>query len=120
MRVGRVLFNAHVLSGLQSGVMVHWGTVKAGLLGLSRGLAESVAASGVTVNAFHPRAFVRGNSLVARQPVVGKTFRIQEVEREFFEGRLSTSLIRRFIHPNEVANLVVFSGLRSVFCDQWC
>jgi NAD(P)-dependent dehydrogenase (short-subunit alcohol dehydrogenase family) len=86
--------------------MVHWGTVKTGLLGLSRGLAESVAGSGVTVNAFVPGPTHTEESFTARHPHSGKTFK--QIEREFFEGPLSTSIVRRFIHPNEVANLVVF------------
>jgi NAD(P)-dependent dehydrogenase (short-subunit alcohol dehydrogenase family) len=104
---GRVLFNAHVVSGLQTGEMVHWGTVKTGLLGLSRGLAESVARSGVTVNAFVPGPTHTEESFMRRaHPTPGKTF--QEIEREFFDGPLSTSLLGRFMRPDEVANLVVF------------
>jgi NAD(P)-dependent dehydrogenase (short-subunit alcohol dehydrogenase family) len=102
-----VLFNAHVVSGLQTGEMVHWGTVKTGLLGLSRGLAESVARSGVTVNAFVPGPTHTEESFMRRaHPTSGKTFK--EIEREFFDGPLSTSLLGRFMRPNEVANLVVF------------
>jgi NAD(P)-dependent dehydrogenase (short-subunit alcohol dehydrogenase family) len=104
---GRVLFNAHLISGLQTGEMVHWGTVKTGLLGLSRGLAENVAGSGVTVNAFVPGPTHTEESFMQRaHPTHGKTFK--EIEREFFEGPLSTSLLRRFMHPKEVAHLVVF------------
>jgi NAD(P)-dependent dehydrogenase (short-subunit alcohol dehydrogenase family) len=103
---GRVLFNAHVVSGLQPAEMVHWGTVKTGLLGLSRGLAESVAGTGVTVNAFVPGPTHTEESFTARHPDSGKTFK--QIERDLFEGPLSTSALRRFINPNEVANLVVF------------
>jgi len=65
---GRLLFNAHVVSGLQQAEMVHWGTVKTGLLGLSRGLAESVAGSGVTVNAFVPGPTHTEESFMTRAP----------------------------------------------------
>jgi NAD(P)-dependent dehydrogenase (short-subunit alcohol dehydrogenase family) len=104
---GRVLFNAHVVSGMQQGEMVHWGTCKAALLGLSRGLAENVVASGVTVNAFLPGPTHTEESFMTRaDPEPGKTF--THIEREFFDGPLASSLLRRFIHPTEVANLVVF------------
>jgi NAD(P)-dependent dehydrogenase (short-subunit alcohol dehydrogenase family) len=43
-------------AGFGSGEMVHYGAPKAALLGLSRGLANAMAGSGVTVNAFPPRA----------------------------------------------------------------
>src|SRR5438093_816109 len=45
---GRVLFSAGVTSGFMPGEMVHYGASKAALLGLSRGLAERCAGSGVT------------------------------------------------------------------------
>src|SRR5688572_30055408 len=104
---GRVLFNAHVVSGLQQGEMVHWGTCKAALLGLARGLAENVVATGVTVNAFIPGPTHTEESFMTRaHPLAGKTF--AQIEREFFDGPLASSILRRFIHPSEVANLVAF------------
>jgi NAD(P)-dependent dehydrogenase (short-subunit alcohol dehydrogenase family) len=104
---GRVLFNAHVVSGMQQGEMVHWGTCKAALLGLSRGLAENVVASGVTVNAFIPGPTHTEESYMTRaHPAPGKTF--GQIERDIFDGPLASSVLRRFIHPDEVANLVVF------------
>ena len=82
-------------------------TCKAALIGLSRGRAENVVASGVTVNAFIPGPTHTEESFMARaHPAPGKTF--TQIEREFFEGPLASSLLRRFIRPSEVANLVVF------------
>ena len=89
-RWGRVLFNAHVVSGMQQGEVVHWGTCKAALLGLSRGLAENVVASGVTVNALIPGPTHTEESFMARaHPAPGKTF--TQIERAFFEGPLARS-----------------------------
>ena len=79
-RWGRVLFNAHVVSGLQSGEMVHWGTVKTGLLGLSRGLAENVAGSGVPVNAFVSGPTHTEDSFMRCHQTTGKTFR--QIEKD--------------------------------------
>ncbi|TVY11454.1 SDR family NAD(P)-dependent oxidoreductase [Paenibacillus cremeus] len=106
---GRVLFNASVTGGFFSGEMVHYGTAKAALLGLSRGIAESVAGSGVTVNSFLPgptrtervETFFEGAAQTA-----GKTF--EQLEQEMYAGSLPTSLVQRFIRPEEVASLVVF------------
>jgi NAD(P)-dependent dehydrogenase (short-subunit alcohol dehydrogenase family) len=73
--------------------MVHWGTCKAALLGLSRGLAENVVASGVTVNAFIPGQAHTEESFMARaHPAPGKTF--MQIEREFFSTR--SSRVSRF------------------------
>jgi NAD(P)-dependent dehydrogenase (short-subunit alcohol dehydrogenase family) len=106
---GRVLFNGSVTGGFYSGEMVHYGATKAAVLGLSRGLAESLAKSGVTVNAFIP-----GPTKTERNSEhfdhwakeAGKSF--QEIEESLFENELSTSLLRRFISTEEVANMVVF------------
>jgi NAD(P)-dependent dehydrogenase (short-subunit alcohol dehydrogenase family) len=107
---GRVLFSASVVSGLtpgEGGVMTAWGTCKAALLGLSRALAECSARTGVTVNAFIPGPTHTRESFMARVgAAVGKSF--EQVERELFDGRLGTSLLGRFEHPDEVAALVVF------------
>jgi NAD(P)-dependent dehydrogenase (short-subunit alcohol dehydrogenase family) len=108
-RWGRVLFNASACSGFVSGEMVHFGATKAAVLGLSRGLAESLANTGVTVNAFLPgpvlteatRDFIGGLSQSTQQPLA-------EVEQELFSGPLATSLLKRFISPDEVAAGVVF------------
>lgn len=102
---GRVLFNAHVVAGFMQGEMVHWGAMKTALLGLSRGLAENVASTGVTVNAFIPGPTHTEESFAEHLPP-GKTFK--EMEKEFFDTPLSTSLLKRFINPTEAANLVVF------------
>jgi NAD(P)-dependent dehydrogenase (short-subunit alcohol dehydrogenase family) len=87
--------------------MAHWGTCKTALLGLSRGVAECAQGTGVTVNAFLPGPTHTEESFMRRgHPVPGKT--ILEIERDLFEGPLSSSILRRFIRPTEVASLVVF------------
>jgi len=104
---GRVVFNASVVSGYQLGEMVHWGACKAALLGLSRGLAENLAGSGVTANAFLPGPTHTEESFMTRaHPEAGKSF--AEIEEEIFSGPMKASLIERFIRPEEVGNLVVF------------
>jgi NAD(P)-dependent dehydrogenase (short-subunit alcohol dehydrogenase family) len=103
---GRVVFNGSVTGGFQPGEMVHWGTCKAAVLGLARGIAESVAGSGVTVNTFIPGPTHTKESFESRHPAERRTF--EEVERDFFDGPLGTSLLKRFVNPREVANVVVF------------
>jgi NAD(P)-dependent dehydrogenase (short-subunit alcohol dehydrogenase family) len=76
---------------------------------VSRGLAEEMAGSAVTVNAVLPgptrsagvEAFLR--QLAQQQ---GRT--LAEIEAEFFRTARPTSLIQRFAEPQEVANLVVY------------
>lgn len=106
---GRVLFSAALTPGGMRGEMVHWGTCKAALLGMSRGFAEAVAGTGVTVNAYLPGPTHSEESFMARAKHLippGKTF--HEIERDLFAGPIATSLVQRFIRPEEVASLVTF------------
>lgn len=84
--------------------MIAWLTAKAALLGLARGLAEVAAGTSVTVNSFIPGpahtadAHARANMSVP----------YEKFTAEYFAGPGSSSIIRRFIDPTEIANLVVF------------
>jgi NAD(P)-dependent dehydrogenase (short-subunit alcohol dehydrogenase family) len=102
---GRILFNASVTGGFRQGEMVHYGATKAALLGLSRTLAEYLSGTGVTVNCFIPGP-TRTEKTEAFLKMDGSTS--LEREREIFEGGLTTSILKRFIRPDEVANLVAF------------
>jgi NAD(P)-dependent dehydrogenase (short-subunit alcohol dehydrogenase family) len=106
---GRVLFISSE-SGLQiPAEMVHYGVTKTAQLALARGIAESVAGTGVTVNSVLPGptrsegvgAFVEG---LARARGVGP----EVVEREFFRDMRPSSLLKRFATPEEVAPIVAF------------
>jgi NAD(P)-dependent dehydrogenase (short-subunit alcohol dehydrogenase family) len=105
---GRILFNASTTGGFGSGEMVHYGATKAALLGLSRGLAESVAKTGVTVNCFIPGPTRERTETAVQGKVAdpaGMSF--DQMEAEIFAD-LPTSLIGRFADPAEVASLVAF------------
>ena len=106
---GRILFISSE-SGLQIPVeMIHYGTTKTAQLAIARGLAESVAGTGVTVNSILAGPtrsegvgqFLEG--MAAQQGVSGS-----EVERDFFRNARPSSLIRRFATPEEVAAFTVF------------
>ena len=89
--------------------MIHYGLTKTAQLAISRGLAESRANTGVTVNAVLPGPtasegvgdFV--SSLAAQMNQSPAEF-----EKFFFEKVRPTSLLKRFATTEEVANLVVF------------
>jgi len=89
--------------------MVHYGTTKTAQLAVSRGLAETLAGTGVTVNAVLPgptRSEGVGDffsKLAAEQGTSQET-----VERDFIATQRPTSLIGRLASVKEVANLCVY------------
>jgi NAD(P)-dependent dehydrogenase (short-subunit alcohol dehydrogenase family) len=106
---GRIIFISSE-SGIQiPAEMIHYGMTKAAQIAVSRGLAEDVAGTGITVNSVLPGPTKsRGvgdfvNELAAKE---GKTF--EEFEKEFFEKVRPTSLIKRFASTDEVASLVCY------------
>jgi NAD(P)-dependent dehydrogenase (short-subunit alcohol dehydrogenase family) len=106
---GRVLFISSE-SGLQIPVeMIHYGMTKTAQLAVARGLAESVAGTGVTVNAVLPGP-TRSEGAGAFLDEVAKQRGItaEEMEREFFRHMRPTSLLQRFETPEEIAHLCTY------------
>ena len=104
---GRIVFVSSE-SGVQIPVeMIHYGMTKTAQLAVSRGLAESCAGTGVTVNAVLPGP-TRSDGVdeFVKQLSGGKPF--AEFEREFFTSVRPSSLLKRFATTDEVANLVVY------------
>jgi NAD(P)-dependent dehydrogenase (short-subunit alcohol dehydrogenase family) len=108
-RKGRVVFISSE-SGVQIPVeMVHYGMTNAAQLAVSRGLAETVAGTGVTVNAVLPGP-TRSDGVV---DFFGKLARdrgvsVEALEAEFIQQNRPSSLIRRLTEVEEVANMVVY------------
>jgi NAD(P)-dependent dehydrogenase (short-subunit alcohol dehydrogenase family) len=106
---GRIIFISSE-SGVQiPAEMVHYGMTKTAQLAVSRGLAESVAGTGITVNSVLPgptKSRGVGDFVETLAKSEGKSF--AEFEKEFFEKVRPTSLIKRFATPEEVACLVAY------------
>ncbi len=106
---GRIIFISSE-SGVQiPSEMIHYGMTKTAQLAVSRGLAEAVGGTGITVNSILPgptRSRGVGEFVDALAREEGKSF--SEFEKDFFEKVRPTSLIRRFASPEEVASLVVY------------
>jgi NAD(P)-dependent dehydrogenase (short-subunit alcohol dehydrogenase family) len=106
---GRIIFISSE-SAVQIPVeMIHYGFTKTAQLAISRGLAESTAGTGVTVNAVlpGPTASEGVTDFVAKLASQAKQT-ASEFEKFFFEKVRPTSLLKRFETPDEVANMVVF------------
>ncbi len=106
---GRIIFISSE-SGIQiPAEMIHYGMTKTAQVAISRGLAESVAGTGITVNSVLPgptrsRGVLDFVDELAKQE--GKSF--EQFEQEFFLKVRPTSLIKRFATTNEVATLVAY------------
>jgi NAD(P)-dependent dehydrogenase (short-subunit alcohol dehydrogenase family) len=106
---GRVIFISSESAQQIPKEMVHYGMTKTAQVAVARGLAESVAGTGVTVNSVLPgptdsegvAGFVES---MAKQQNVSK----EEVEKQFFEKVRPSSLLKRFETTDEVAAVVAF------------
>lgn len=84
--------------------MVHYGVSKTALLAVSRGMAESVPGTGVTINCLLP-----GPTLTEGVATfLGETDDPEAAGRAFVAEHRPTSLIGRLAAPQEVANLSVY------------
>src|SRR5580658_7493594 len=89
--------------------MIHYGMTKTAQLAISRGLAETTAGTGVTVNAVLPGPTAsEGVGEFVQQLAKRQATDVESVEREFFRTARPTSLIQRFATADEVAALVAF------------
>jgi NAD(P)-dependent dehydrogenase (short-subunit alcohol dehydrogenase family) len=103
---GRIIFISSE-SALQIPVeSVQYGMSKAAQIAVARGIAESCARTGVTVNSILP-----GPTLDTDDPRTTARFGgrpLAEVEEQFFKNQRPTSIIKRFGRTEEVASLVAY------------
>jgi len=106
---GRIIFISSE-SGVQiPAEMVHYGVTKTAQIAVARGIAESVAGTGVTSNSILAgptesegvSGFVEA---MAKQQGKSKA----EVEKEFFEHVRPSSLLKRFATVDEVAAITTY------------
>lgn|SRR5690606_35885899 len=106
---GRIIFIASESAVQIPAEMIQYGVSKIALIGLSRGLAELTVGSAVTVNSVLPgptstEAITNFMKATAEQQGLSDT----EMEEVFFTSMRGTSLLKRFIEPEEIANLVTY------------
>lgn len=106
---GRVVFVSSE-SALQIPVeMVHYGMTKTAQLAVSRGMAEAVPGSGVTVNSILPGpTLTEGLRAMLDPDGTMDEAAMADAGRAFVAENRPTSLIGRLASPDEVAALVVY------------
>ena len=106
---GRIIFIASESAVQIPAEMVHYGVTKTAQIAVSRGLAETLAGTGITVNSVLPgptKSRGVGDFVQDMARANGKSF--EQMEAEFFENVRPTSLIKRFATPEETASLVAY------------
>ena len=106
---GRIVFVSSE-SGVQiPAEMIHYGVTKTAQLAVGRGLAETTVGTGVTVNSVLPGP----TASEGVKTFVGRMAQEQgkdeaAMEEEFFQTARPSSLLQRFIEPEEVAEMIAF------------
>jgi NAD(P)-dependent dehydrogenase (short-subunit alcohol dehydrogenase family) len=105
---GRILF-----IGSESGVnipadMIHYGMAKAGMLAVGNGLAKLTRGTGVTVNTIlGGPTYSDGVANTIRGIAEAQQISTDDLKAAISSGN-QTSLLERFIDPDEIANLAVY------------
>ncbi len=106
---GRIIFISSESAVQIPAEMIHYGMTKTAQLAVSRGLAEAVAGTGITVNSVLPGP-TKSRGVVDFVEVLAKAEKktAEEFEKDFLLKMRPTSLIKRFAEPREVASLVAY------------
>ncbi|RCK71089.1 SDR family NAD(P)-dependent oxidoreductase [Desertihabitans brevis] len=105
---GRIIF-----IGSEAGVdvpadMTHYGTTKAGVLALANGLAKTTRGTAVTVNTvLGGPTYSEGVASAVEQAAEARGVPADEMRSALATAR-ATSLLQRFIEPDEIAHLVTY------------
>lgn len=106
---GRIVFISSESALQIPAEMIHYGMTKTAQLAVSRGIAETTAGTNVTVNSVLPGPTAsEGVERFVHQLASEQKTDAAAVEREFFRTMRSTSLLKRFAKPEEVAAMVTF------------
>ncbi len=106
---GRIIFISSE-SGLNiPAEMVHYGMTKTAQLAISRGIAETVPGTGVTVNAVLPGpTLTEGVSAFVESLAKERGIGVEAMAEEVIKSLRPSSLIKRWATPEEVASPVVY------------
>src|SRR6202171_2832301 len=89
--------------------MIHYGMTKNAQLAVSRGLAETLAGTAVTVNSVLPGPTAsEGVGAFVTQLATERGVDAATVEREFFATARPSSVLQRFATPDEVASMIAY------------
>jgi NAD(P)-dependent dehydrogenase (short-subunit alcohol dehydrogenase family) len=106
---GRILFISSESAVQIPAEMIHYGMTKTAQLAVARGLAETTARTGITVNSLLPGPTAsEGAGTFVGQMAEARGVDFATMEREFFATARPTSLLQRFATVDEVASMAAF------------
>jgi len=106
---GRIIFISSECAQLVPDDLIAYSTTKAAILALSRGLAQTTKGTNVTVNTLVPGStLTEGAQEFLKNQAAIEQRSEDEVAGDFFKQVRTTSLIQRFAHPKEIADMAVF------------
>jgi hypothetical protein len=106
---GRIIFVSSESAVQIPAEMIHYGMTKTAQVAVARGISETVAGTGITVNSvLAGPTRSEGVETFISQMGVQKGSDSAAFEKEFFKNIRPSSLLQRFASTDEVANMIVY------------
>jgi NAD(P)-dependent dehydrogenase (short-subunit alcohol dehydrogenase family) len=106
---GRIIFISSESGQQIPAEMIHYGMTKTAQVAVARGLAESVAGTGITVNSVLPGPTAsEGATEFIERMGREQSLSTSQIEKEFFKNVRPSSLLKRFETTEEIAAVVAF------------
>ena len=106
---GRIIFISSESGQQIPAEMIHYGMTKTAQVAVARGLAESVAGTGITVNSVLPGPTAsEGATEFVERMSHEQPLSTAQIEEEFFKNVRPSSLLKRFETTEEIAAVVAF------------
>lgn len=107
---GRIVFVSSESAVQIPAEMIHYGMTKTAQASVARGLAETTRGTNVTVNTVLPGPTgSEGVAAMVREMAQAQHKGEADMETEFFRSARPSSLVQRFLTPDEVAHLIVYT-----------